>query len=348
MKTHIPWFARAAFIAVAAAPVASLAQWWNPAHAALTEKLRPPVEYDKRLEQQALQVVFEAVTRGDHAKLDGMHDEFVDMHRADGPGLRLVYQIRPGLKMAFNDPSMRKRVETLFEDWRQASPESRLRPVAEANYHESLAWRARGSGYASTVSDEGWKTFRSEMERAVRILDEGRATAGESPLWYESALSVGGASGASARALDKVLDEGAAKFPSYGPLYATRLHYLLPQWGGEYRTIDRFIRAVVMRTQARWGTTLYSDLYTQVLQSYSGDDFFRETSASWPILRHAFEEQVARGAADLNRYATFACVARDRETTARLLSQLGDKANLGHDIEGFSSEACVEMVREAR
>ena len=212
----------------------------------------------------------------------------------------------------------------------------------------ALAWEARGGGYASEVSPEGWKIFKERLDRASRALADGESAGRQSPVWYWIAISIAGSRGDPAPILDRMCDEGAASFPHFLPIYYTRLNFLLPQWGGSYDRVDAFVRRSVMRTQAAEGTALYAILYASVHSTYHGDDFFHETRASWRLMRHGYEDEVAQGRANLNEYATFACIARDRDTTRGLLAQLGDEANLGLGIEGFSTEACQELVKEAK
>jgi uncharacterized protein DUF4034 len=336
-------------VLLAAMPHLAQAQWWNsrsptpPGKAAETDNA---IRYTPALEEQAGEVIYQALQEGDFAKLDRMHDEFLEMNRAGGPGKRMLAAFTRALQASFEGE--RDTYEKLFTDWRKAAPESRLRAAAEGMFWWRLAWKARGGGYASAVSPEARKTFHEDLTHAAKVLEEGEARGKESPVWYWAVVSVGGSIGAPAQSLDRFFNEGATKFPGFMPLYNTRLNFLLPQWGGDYRRADAFIRAAVMRTQASEGTTLYSDLYTQVLHSYRGDDFFTTTAASWPLMRHAFEEEVARGSADLNRYATVACVARDRETTSRLLASLGDKAALGDGMQGFPAEKCKELVKDSK
>lgn len=63
-------------------------------------------------------------------------------------------------------------------------------------------------------------------------------------------------------------------------------------------------------------------------------------------MKRAFDDMVARHPDNWNRnvYATFACRARDKETTARLLAELGDKAQLGAWSSGISTESCRRFV----
>ena len=59
-------------------------------------------------------------------------------------------------------------------------------------------------------------------------------------------------------------------------------------------------------------------------------------------MRKAFEDLVARHPDPWNKnvFATFACRARDKETSGRLLAELGASASLGAWSPGITTESC--------
>jgi len=71
-------------------------------------------------------------------------------------------------------------------------------------------------------------------------------------------------------------------------------------------------------------------------------DLFNDSEVSWPKLKKAFEDLNARYPDEWNKnlFATFACRARDKETTGRLLVELGTKAKLGAYSNGITTEGC--------
>ena len=336
-------------IAIAAALLflagAARAQWWNP-----TPAPRQPWEkearvvYDEHLAEVAQLEVQRALDKGDFAKVERMHEEFLGLMKAQGEGRNMPAAIGEGLYRWFsNRPLLQAR--KLVDDWRAQVPTSALLVAADAELWYTAAWKARGTGYASTVTDEGWKLFRENLDKATRALQDGEVRGKTTPLWYRTALAVAGGTGKPAAVQDAIFDEATRRFPLHRPLYETRLNYLLPQWGGNYDAIDRFIREAVKRTQAVEGTTLYAWLYVPVAGSFRGKDFFGETRASWKLMRHGFEDGL-RDPVDiawLNRYASFACVARDKDDTRRLLATLGRRASLWPAMDGFSPDAC-EML----
>jgi len=334
---------------LAAAPGA-FAQWWNPASPvapgkwALAEKT---FQYTPAIYQDAVMVIEGAINQGDFAKLDRMHDEFLAMNVAGGKGRNMLAAFAEAGGGAFVGDTP-DRYAKLFADWREKAPDSALRPALEARMWKEFAWKARGSGYGSEVPEESWKIFRERLLHTAKVLQEGETPGQKSPLWYVEAISTAGSIGQPPAVLDALFEQGASRFPNYIWLYQGRVNFLLPQWGGNYDRIDAFIRKAVAMTQRTDGTILYARLYDYVHRFYDGDDFFHNTKASWPLMRHAFEDEVAQHEVDLNQFATYACIAEDKETTRLLLKALGARANLGIGMEGFSTEACMAMAEDAK
>lgn len=326
------------------------AQWWNPASPvapgkwALAEKT---FRYTPTIYANAIMTIEGAMNQGDFEKLDRMHDEFLAMELAGGNGRQMLGAFTDATRGGFagEDP---KRYAKLFSDWREKAPESKLRPALEAAMWMEFAWKARGGGYAGDVPDEAFKIFDERLARAAKVLEEGDKAGRKSPLWYDEAIAVAGSLGAPPAVLDALVEDGSERFPDFLPMYKTRVNYLLPQWGGNYDRIDAFIRRAVMKTQSIEGTAMYARLYDYVHGFYRGNDFFHETKASWRLMRHAFQDEVAGGQIDLNQYATYACIAEDKDTTRLLLRSLGERANLGVGMEGFSTDACMAMAEDGK
>lgn len=325
------------------------AQWWNrrspygPGKRAMDPAITDTPEYI----DAAADAVRLALKARDFGKIERMHDELLALQRAGGNGKRVLI----GLSQGLGDVKSMKPEEAavFFADWRKALPTSKVRPAAEALSWDSRAWAARGNGFASSVSPEGWKLFHEYLQRASAVLAEGEAAGKQSPLWFNEALGLAGSLGEPSAVLDAIFDEGTGKFPLYLPLYQTRLNFLMPQWGGDYDHIDAFIRGAVRRTQSTEGTLFYMALYNQVLDGFHGDDFFQTTKASWKLMNHAFEDMMTQqpNASLMNRWATLACLAEDRDALRRLMEEIGPRVNLGQGLAGFPAEACLELAREA-
>jgi hypothetical protein len=281
-------------------------------------------EYNRQLLATAESSIWQFLQSRDFARIDRMYDEFVHDGIRASDGFLMLDAFRRALDSLFriqDEDELRK----LFAEWREKSPGSRLLPVAEADMWQGLAWKARGNSGRSGVSPEGRALFQERLRRAAQALEVSADVGKESPIWYWVALIVAGSSGRPDAQFDALYSEAVGKFPAYLPLYYTRVNYLLPQWGGDWDQVDRFADDAVNRTRATEGTALYAWIYADVTTK-SGGDIFKISRAQWPVMRASFEDMIKRYPDPWNRnlYATFACLARDKATTARLFTEMPD------------------------
>jgi hypothetical protein len=232
-------------------------------------------------------------------------------------------------------------IDAWWASWEKGAPLSKARAAIEPVMWTERAWFARGSSYGWRVPGESAQVFRERLARAADSLQRSESFGKESPIWYWTALNVAGGSGRPAAQVDALFDEAVTRFPYYQPIYSARMHYLLPQWGGSVEAIDRFILAAVRRTAPVDGEAFYAWLYMVVAENY-GRDLFTSSKASWPRMKRSFEDMIQRYPDLLNRnyFAAYACMVRDKATTARLLAELGANANLDRVMGGINTESC--------
>ena len=325
---------------------AAHAQWWNKDQ----HRLQPippgaapaatEVVYSFRTFHQARMAVTTAVFNEEYDTPDRMHDEFLQSGQRTTHGLFVVEAIQYGWDLQFDSPDT-THVMRSVDKWSRAKPDSRLRKLVEAIRWQRQAWVARGGSYASSVPGEGMTLFRERLALATKALAAAEPAGKESPLWYWVALIVAGSSGQPAAQFDGLFEEAVGRFPHYHTLYYTRMNYLLPQWGGNFEAVDDFIAKSVERTRSVDGEAFYAWLYVDVARKFDGD-IFTGTRATWPKMKKGFEDMVARYPDNWNKslFATFACRARDKETTARLLTELGALAHLGQASPGYTTDSC--------
>lgn len=331
---------------VMSSAVLAQAQWWNPSDPTPpkfrgTEFATKPV-YDRNMFNTAMSQVGSALEEGKFDKIDRMYDEFLSTRLRATDGSWMVEAVQQALDSWFyaQDDS---RIAKLLADWKQKVPASKLRPVAEADMWQRTAWRARAGRGASSMTPEATQIFRERLHKAAQALEASQDVGRESPMWYWVALIVAGSSGRPEAQFDALFEEAAGKFPTYLPLYLTRVNYYLPQWGGDFDKVDAFIDRSVKRTESTEGAAMYAWLYVDVARKSGGDEsFFRETRVSWPRMRDSFEDMTKRYPDTWNKilYATFACLARDRDATAKALTMLPVDAQLGAYTRGISTDAC--------
>ena len=234
-----------------------------------------------------------------------------------------------GYKSAFsNQPDWSKSLARI-EDLKKKFPGKHFVALAEAQYWIDYAWNARGDGYASSVTPEGWKLFHERLEKAEKILNETKSYSAEIPTWYVEMIDVQSALGRSEEDRDKTFLEGTKRYKTFYPTYFTMLHYLSPKWGGSWETVDNLIKWSVDNTKEIDGNSMYARLYWAASgELREGESLFKNTRVSWPKMRNGFEDLMVRHPKsnwNLNNFAKFACEAGDRKTFLSLRRQIGKK-----------------------
>ena len=301
-------------------------------------------DLDHRAYAKAFTGIFTALQGADFAALERMHEQFLepDARALDGTWMVQAFQEVFESSFRFEAPAA---IEKRFAGWKRLAPRSTLRPIAEAFAWQQRAWVSKGSRRYAELTSAERRAFDGLIARAADALREEPAAGARSPLWHTAAILTAGAQARPASDLDTLLEEAVRRFPAYVPLFAARMEFLLPEWGGDFAAVDRFVRTAMEGTRALEGRAMYAWLYLEIARRYAG--LFDRSLVSWPEMRTAFEDMVERHPDVWNRnvYATFACRARDAETTLRLLGELGAAASLGMWSPGVSTESCLRMVR---
>jgi hypothetical protein len=200
-----------------------------------------------------------------------------------------------------------------LQKWLKARPESITAPVALALAYLDYAGDARGTGYANTVSESGWKLFGERTAEAKRILEEAWKLPTKCPEWYVAMQAVSineGWSVAEARALF----EEASKFEPEYYIYARDLAmYLLPKWSGEPGDTEKFVQEVADRVGGDKGDILYFQVATA---NYVICGCENNPDLSWDRIKRGFEaseKHFGVSMLNLNRIAYLASYYGERD-----------------------------------
>ncbi len=235
--------------------------------------------------------------------------------------------LKGGFSLAFSDEKDWNKSFARLEYLKKRFPNTAFVALAEARYWIDYAWDARGSGYASSVSEEGWKLFHERLRKAERVLIETKPYSSTLPSWYEEMIVVQSALDRPEDERDKTFIEGATKYKTFYPIYFAMLNHLTPKWGGSWETVDNMVKWSIENTKAIDGNSMYARLYWTTDQGMeAGANPFKTSHASWEKIKQGFEDLMARHPKskwNLNNFARFACQAEDKETFLKLRRQIG-------------------------
>lgn len=204
---------------------------------------------------------------------------------------------------------------------------------------------------------EAEKQFEAYQQRALDYLNAHAGVALRDSYAHVVLLEIGTALHWSGKQLDAVAQEGLARnLDDLGICFA-RMQALLPQWGGDAKSLDDYIRRASEQTRARLGMALYARLYSSAAINQYGHALFTGSRADWASMKQGFDDMSTRypdSALWRNRYAYMACLAKDRQVLLMQLGQLGahpDTALWGpngvRSLEGCRRWATGPMPREA-
>ena len=232
----------------------------------------------------------------------------------------------------------------LLVDWSKAVPKSAVPKLALAKFESAYGWKARGGGYASTVTPDGWKLFGERTARAQAMLEKLETLAKDDPEWYATMLDVALEKGWDAERFDALYDKAVKKFPYYLSYYFTKGAYYSAKWRGSQEKFKAYVEEVVTQTEPKLGQTMYARLNW----SAQTDAMFRNGQADWKRMKIGFEDMVKDypDAWNRNHYGRFACMAGDRETARRQIDLVGKKIIMSAWEDEVFFNACNTVITQ--
>jgi hypothetical protein len=292
----------------------------------------PDAQEFERLRNEVLQ----ALVWGDFATLQRLHDEWSRPGQQLISGWPKLSAFREGIDLGMKSPRdgadlFHAELQALTQQWTREHPGSGLAHALHANALVAQAWSIRGSGLANTVPPQAWDDFHRLVKQAAEHLARAEGAI-SSTLTHGELLSIGRVLQFDERQLWALLDDGLRRNPEDLVLYRRALGSMLPKWGGSNVAVDRYIRRVTERTRERWGLSLYAWLYAAAASDEYRHRLFEDSGARWSDMAQGWRDLLARhpSATTHNRFAYFACLARDKVVFLEQLEAVGEAPDLEH------------------
>ena len=230
--------------------------------------------------------------------------------------------------LACNDAepeSMWQLHDRIHQEWIAAKPASISARVAYADFLTEYAWRARGTGYADKVSEDGWRLFGERLAAARKVLEEARGLEEKDPYWWVTALTVALGQSWDRAQYEVLIAEAHAFEPKFWGYDTSRAVSLLPRWLGEPGDWEAYAEQAAARPDG-----LGAEVYARIVSRLRGfyENVFRETKASWPKTREGLAEMLRKypdSLGWLSEAAMLATMAEDRALAKELFDRIGDR-----------------------
>ncbi len=129
-----------------------------------------------------------------------------------------------------------------LEAWCEARPASAVAHLVRGDFMISWAWEARGSGYANTVTEEGWRLFRARLGQARRDLERAVTLDPKLATAHARLITVGMGQQLEPAEEKAFFDAAVAADPTYVDAYVRRLTAIMPKWGGTRAGMWQFVQ----------------------------------------------------------------------------------------------------------
>lgn len=212
--------------------------------------------------------------------------------------------------------------DRIHRSWIAQFPESVAARVAHADFFCSYAWHARGSGFADSVTPEGWRLFKERLASAHAIVEGARKLKQKDPYLDLVALTVALGEGPAQEEYDALVEAAHAAEPTFWRYDTKRAYSLLPRWHGAPGDWESFAAKASARPDG-----LGAEVYARIVLWLTGyyDDIFVESEASWSKTREGLELMLKRYPDSLtvgNQAAMLAVKAKDKAMARRVFAQL--------------------------
>jgi hypothetical protein len=304
-----------------------------------------PVRADETALREEFSIqVADLFWKREFGQLEEMADTFRREQSRTPSGLWKLRMLYRGVNGVIGSPPASddrwNKVLLMVDEWIGQHPRSPTPHIVKAKFLLIIAGKIRGDSMAKDVPEGAWEPFFKTVKQAGAYLMKVKDFADQDPEWYESMVSVASSLNLTDGSFDALVKEGLDKHPTYYPLYFNIAYYWLPKWHGDRHKIEELANEAVERTQSTDGMGMYARIYWYVSSTYYGGTIFTDSDVSWPKMKRGIEDVLKQypDQWNLNNFAYFACMAKDRSFTKELMSRIETP-----DISGFKNHQGVYL-----
>ena len=270
-------------------------------------------------------------TSGDYESLNAMGYSYLNNKSRTSSGLWKLTFYYSGLSYAMSsntsDPQYWLALKKKLLVWSELDQESSFPHMLYVDLLISEAWMHRGSGWAKNVRKEDWKPFREKIEEARLYLERYSHFKEKDPQWYESMLQIAKAQDWHVNRFYILLNEALDTYPQFYEIYFRAINYLQPRWHGSADEIEQFANYATSKSRQYENNGMYARIYWYVSQAEYGNRLFTKSKVRWEQMRLGINDVIKQypDQWNINNFALFSCLAKDKKMTQKLMSILKGK-----------------------
>lgn len=224
-------------------------------------------------------------------------------------------------------------VDAVLQFWTTRQPDSGRAHHMYGSFLRDFAWRARGTGWASSVTEDGHRLFQERLKKAAAELEAAWKLMPDQAQIATTRIWVGIGSGAPREEIEEWFHRGLSADPDDVQLHLAKLEYLKPKWYGTRDEMLKFARETAKganggrRALVLWEA--HDELSCRSLDGAKGPHdhavYFRDPEVAREVLA-MLEAVLAKTPKDyyaLQCRLSLAWTAQDGATAAKVLEALG-------------------------
>jgi hypothetical protein len=234
----------------------------------------------------------------------------------------------------------------LFSNWGDTAEAWALK----GGYYVNYAWDARGSGWASTVTKEGWKLFEKRIETASEALEKSWRLK-PTEFAAREMLTVTVAQNSSRKEMEKWFQRGMELNPASHEMAMGKLMWLEPKWHGSEEELRKFGWECIRDPNWKGNVPLIMwDVHIALANWYQKNGRSSEAEywmlpGVWEEVRASFERFFELNPEEIGWRHDYAMAAYKSEAWDDLAVQIGLMGPINYKFFG-GKEGFAKMVRE--
>ena len=212
--------------------------------------------------------------------------------------------------------------------WVAARPNSSAARIALAAVYDDFGHKARGGGYADTVSADGWRLLDERLALTAKTLVDAAKLPEKSPYWFSLMFDVALTQGWDKSQAKALLDAAISFEPSYYHAYRQYGNFIAPKWYGEEGDAQAFAEQVATQIGGEQGDFVYFEIASTLACGCDTEqDRAHLQGFSWPQVKSgyaAMEPLYGHASLKTNRFAYMAVLETDKASAQAAFAVIGN------------------------
>jgi hypothetical protein len=195
-------------------------------------------------------------------------------------------------KFQNDESSLNLAIAEIDRSFNEADPENPVRIALDGEYFTDAAWCARGSDWASNVTDQGWKLFAERLAKADAILEAGFAKYPQEGEMAVAMLTVELGQGEGRDRMEAWFQKAIKLDPDDFRAYCGKEYYLQPKWYGSIEDLLSFGREA--EKTGRWDSMVATILTKGIAIDAENDEDVYKRDDVWTAVEKNYREFLRR------------------------------------------------------